>query len=86
MEGKPKRENPKRTISASGGLGLLQLVLEPGTERCVAEDTGLRRGFPHRLEKGTSASEDATFFIRGLRKGVDCVIPHQLGRRTKHSL
>ena len=31
-------------------------------------------GVPHRLEKGTSASEDA-----GLRRGVDCEILHRLG-------
>ena len=35
----------------------------------------------HRLEKGMSVNEDA-----GPRKGVDCEIPHRLGRRTKHSL
>ena len=38
-------------------------------------------GLPHRLEKGTSASENV-----GPQKGVDCEISHQLGRRTKHSL
>ena len=38
-------------------------------------------GVPHRLEKGTSASEDA-----GPRRGVDCDIPHWLGRKTKHPL
>ena len=44
-----------------------------------------RRGvdceIPHRLERGTSASEDA-----GLRRVVDCEIPHRLERGTKHSL
>ena len=34
-----------------------------GTRRCASEDAGPRRGvdwgLPHRLKKGTSASEDA---------------------------
>jgi len=38
-------------------------------------------GIPHRLKKGTSASEDV-----GPRRGVDCEIPYWLGRRTKHFL
>ena len=29
---------PKRTISTSGGLGLLQMVLESDTGRCASED------------------------------------------------
>ena len=29
LEGKPKRESPKRIISSSGGLGRLQIVSEP---------------------------------------------------------
>ena len=32
----------KRTISANGGLGLLKMVLEPDTERCVNEDASLK--------------------------------------------
>ena len=32
LEGKPERESPKRTISASGGSGLLQMVSELDTE------------------------------------------------------
>ena len=31
LEGKLGRESPKRTISASGGLGPLQMALEPDT-------------------------------------------------------
>ena len=61
LEGKPERESPKRTISTSGGLGLLQMVSEPDTEWCASEDVGLPRG-------------------------VDCEIPHQLERGTKHFL
>ena len=37
---------PKRIISISGGLGLLQMVLEPNAGRCASEDTGL----PNRCE------------------------------------
>ena len=38
LEGKPEWENPKRTISASGGLGLLQMVSEPDTRQCASEE------------------------------------------------
>ena len=34
------RNGSKRTISNSGGFGLLQMVLEPDTERCASEDAG----------------------------------------------
>ena len=34
------RNGPKRTISASGELGLLQMVLESDTERCAREVRG----------------------------------------------
>ena len=30
----------KRTISASGGIELLDMVLEPDTGRCASEDAG----------------------------------------------
>ena len=46
----------KRTISTSGELGLLQMVLEPDTEWCASEDAGLLRGvdceIPRWLERG----------------------------------
>ncbi|KAG7033927.1 Cysteine-rich receptor-like protein kinase 10, partial [Cucurbita argyrosperma subsp. argyrosperma] len=45
LEGKPKRENPKRTISVSSGLWLLQMVLEPDTGQCANEDVGPLRGW-----------------------------------------
>ena len=46
------------------------------TRRCASKDAGHQRGVdlgavPHRLEEGKSACEDA-----GLRKGVDCDVPH----------
>ena len=48
------------TISNSGGLGLLQMVLESDTGRCASEDAGPSRGvdceIPHRLERGTKHS------------------------------
>ena len=95
-----EQESPNRTIFASGGLGLLQMVSEPDIERCSSEEAEFRRRctrddvpartlgpkwgwigeVPHRLEKGTSANKDV-----GPQRVVDCEIPYQLGRRTKHS-
>ena len=55
LEGKSERESPKRTISVSGGIEMLQMVLEPDTRRCASEDAGPRRGvdceIPHQLER-----------------------------------
>ena len=34
------RNEPKRTIYASGGLGLLQMVSGPDTGRCANEEAG----------------------------------------------
>ena len=42
-EGKPKRKNPKKTISASGRLWLLQMVSEPDTERCAKGEAESQR-------------------------------------------
>ena len=43
------------TISASSGLGPLQMVSEPSIGRCTSDDAGLPRGvkceIPHRLER-----------------------------------
>ena len=36
---------PKRTISASGGLRLLRMVLESGTERCASKDAESQEGW-----------------------------------------
>ena len=38
LEGKSESENPKRTISSSGGLGLLRMVSEPDIKRCASEE------------------------------------------------
>ena len=56
------------------------------TKRCASKDVGppsggVDWGVPHRLEKRTSAGEDA-----GPRRRMDYEIPHRLGRKTKHSL
>ena len=37
FKGKPERENLKRIMSDSGELGLLQMVSESDTMRCVSE-------------------------------------------------
>ena len=38
------RNRLKRKISISGGFGLLQMVSEADTERCVSEDVGPQEG------------------------------------------
>ena len=48
--------------------------------RYASKDAGRKKGWcgsPHRLEKGTNA----TRMLGG--EGVDCEIPHWLGRRMK---
>ena len=101
LEGTPKRENPKRTISVSSGHGLLQMVSEQDTERCASEETKPRRGVDTRQCASKDVGprrgwigwvshrlEKGTSASKdtGPRRGVDCEIPHRLGRRMKHSL
>ena len=43
LEGKPRREGPKRTISANGGLGPLQMVTKPDTGRYASKEADMRR-------------------------------------------
>ena len=50
-----KRKGKKRTIFTSGGLGLLQMVLESDIGRCANEDGEARRG----VDTERCASEDA---------------------------
>ena len=38
-----RRNGPKQTISTSGELGLLQMILESVIERCVNENAGPQR-------------------------------------------
>jgi len=45
LEGKFRKKISKRTIYTSGGLELLQLVLELDTRRCASEDVKPRRGW-----------------------------------------
>ena len=49
------RNGPKRTISASGGLGLLQMVSEPNTGQRASGDAAPPKGvdceIPRRLER-----------------------------------
>ena len=44
FEGKPERKNPKRIISASGGIGRLQMVSESNIRRCTNEEVEPWRG------------------------------------------
>ena len=39
------RNGPKRIISSSSGLELLQMVSKPDIGRCANENAGLRRGW-----------------------------------------
>ena len=41
----PERESPNRTISASGGLGPLQIISELGTEQRASEEAEPQRGW-----------------------------------------
>ena len=73
-------------VSEIGRCASLLAVLRRGidTRWYASKDAGSQRrvdleGVPHRLEKGTSASEDAE-----PRRGVDCDVLHWLGTRTKH--
>ena len=45
LEGMPERESPKRTISVTGELGLLQMVSKPDTRRCVRKEAEPQRGW-----------------------------------------
>ena len=59
LERKSGRENPKRTISANGRLGL-QILSELDIGQCASINAGNPRGMnceiPHRLERGTKHS------------------------------
>ena len=56
----PERESPKKIISASGKIELLQMVSEPNTGRYVSKDIGPPRGvnseISYRLERRTKHS------------------------------
>ena len=91
----------KRTISASEGLGLFQMVSELDIERCASEKVEPQRGLDMRqcASKDAGPRKEVDWGVpcrleKGTsaskdaetRKGVDCEIPHRLERRTKHSL
>ena len=72
LRGSSKGKSPKRTISSSGGLEPLQMISKPDGRLSLEGDgyktvcqqgcwtsKGGGLGVPHRLEKGTSVSEDA---------------------------
>ena len=70
----------------TGDVPVRRLSLEGGGHKAVCQQErwalkGVDWEVPHRLEKGTSDSENT-----GPRRGVDCEISHRLGRRPKHSL
>ena len=44
LEGKPKKENPNRTITVSREFGSLQMVSELDTRRCASKEAEPRRG------------------------------------------
>ena len=88
------RGSPKRTISASGEYGLLQMVseLDTGcasllavprrgvdTRRCASKDAEPRRGVD--LVAVPHRLEKGTSVSKdaGHRRGVDCDVPHWLG-------
>ena len=60
LEGKLSRKSSKKTICASGGFELLQMVSEPDTGWCANEDAGPPKGvdceIPHQLERGMKHS------------------------------
>ena len=44
FEGKLERKSSNRIISVSGGLGPLQIVSKPNTERCASKDSEPQKG------------------------------------------
>ena len=54
LEGEPEKGIPKRTISANGGLGLLQMVSKLDTRRCANEDVKTKG-----VDTGQCTSENA---------------------------
>ena len=71
---KIKKGKSKKTISASGVLGLLQRVSEPDIERCTNEDVEPRM----RVDTRRCVNEDA-----GLRREIHYEILRRLERGTK---
>ncbi|KAG7012780.1 hypothetical protein SDJN02_25533, partial [Cucurbita argyrosperma subsp. argyrosperma] len=81
-KGKLIRESPKRTISASGRLGPLQMVSEPDTGLCASEKAVPRRrvdlvGFHIDWRK-----EQVSARTLGPERGVDCENPTLVGEEN----
>ena len=83
LEGNPKEKAQRRQYLLVVGLSCYKWY-QSQTPSGVPARTLAQRGvdceFPHRLEIGTSASEDG-----GSQMGVDCVITHRLERGTSVS-
>ena len=83
FEGKPERENPKKTIFAIGRFGPLQMVSEPDTRQCASEEVEPRRGVDRCANKDAGPQREVNWGShidwrreRGHQRGVDCEIPH----------
>ena len=59
------RNGPKRTISTSGGLGLLQMISELAIEWCASEDTRTQEGWIVRSHIGWRGERNISY------KGVE---------------
>ena len=55
------RNGPRRTISTSGGLGLVQVISKSGTERCASEDAGPPRGWIVRSHVGCKGERNISY-------------------------
>ena len=76
LEEKPERKNPKRTISTSGGLELLQMISKLDSRRYVSEEAEPWMGVDTRW----CASKDA----ESLREWI-WGVPHRLEKGTSAS-
>ena len=77
FERKFERESLKKTISASNGFGLLQMVSKPDNGQYASKEGESQRG----MDTRPCVNKDV-----GPLRRVDCEIQHRLRRRTNHSL
>ena len=52
---------PKQIISVSGGLGLLQMVLEPDAGRCASKDANPQGGWIVRSHVGWRGEQNISY-------------------------